>query len=315
MGSLFSALGPRFTFWFFRKVLTTVSRRSSNAKGVQKNVKIIRQNVETAYADASVDQQRAIIDAVVTAMPEAMAELMLQPYWRQHGEALTRHNLDAPWMQPYARNERQAIFVLGHFLGWEPNIMTLSRHLRHVHAAYAPPKNPLLEPFFAQHRLATGATWTMLPRDLKGLQARLAKAFAGGSSLLYVLDAPLPGPMLPFMGLTSPTTLRPYQTAVDAGVPIIPLKMGRELGTLRFWIEAQEPLFATGKDQAAVIDLATRMNDHYSAWIREDPTQWYWTGQFFKPNRLWQRRELARAKRRAAKQECAAKQTLDKRSS
>ena len=292
-GRLFSCLGPRFTFAFFTLFSTRLLRKYSN-------VKLITKNVILAFPDKSQKDQKKLIEDVVRARPLALAELMLQNYWRQHGYKVTQHNLDVDWLQPYARNDKQAIFALGHFSGWEPNIMQLSRHLQGIHGVYAAPKNTLLEPYFRERRTDFSGHWTLHPRDMKGLQALLAKKCAEGRSILYVLDAPLPGPMLPFLGLESPTTLRPYQLAARAGIPIIPVKYGRDRHRIGFWIEVQQPIFAKGKTYEDIVALATQMNDHYTAWILENPDQWYWTGQFFQPNRRWKAVEDARKRRQAS---------------
>lgn len=299
-GRVFSALGPRFTFWFFSGVLTVPIRKSSNETLISKNVSL-------AFPDMAGADQAALVDKIVRELPRAMAELMLQNFWRRAGDRVTRHNLDAPWLQPYARNEKQALFLLGHFSGWEANIMMLSKKLSGVHAVYAPPKNLLLETYFNERRTDFSGNWTLYPRDQKGLQRLMARKCAEGRSLLYALDAPLPGPMLPFMGQTSPTALRPYELAAKAGMPVIPLKCGRDRDKIGFWIEAQDPIFAKGTSDDDIRDLAIRMNDHYSDWIRENPDHWYWTGQFFQPNKRWE----ARSKRKTAAKKTPPKQNAN----
>ncbi len=285
----FSFLGPRFTFWAFQRVGRALVGRSSN-------VGLVRKNVDLVFPDRTAEARERLVQQIAGDLPLAIAELWLQPYWRRRSEALTRHNLDADWLQPFARNERQAVFLLGHFSGWEANIMTLSRHIRNVTGIYAPPKNALLEPYFRERRTDLSGNWTLYPRDMKMLQRRLTKEFAQGKSLIYALDAPLPGPMLPFLGLTSPTALRPYELAAKAGAPIIPLQYGRDRAGIGFWISALEPLYAKSAAPEHVRDLATRMNALYSDWIRANPDQWYWTGRFFRPNPQWEARNQKRGK-------------------
>lgn len=289
---VFSALGPRFTFWLFRMIVVRPYRRSSPAK-------VVRRNVDLAYAQSTQAERDSIVDGVTSTLPMAMVELLLQPYWYRHSERLTTHNLDADWLQPYLKNEKQAMFLIGHFSGWEPNIVTLSRHIQQAVGIYAPPKNALLEPYLREKRVAPGSTFTLYPRDRRGLQGELAQYLKDGKSLIYALDAPLPGPMLPLLGLESPTTLRPYQMVAEVGAPIIPLKCYRVPSKIEFVIEAQEPLFAKGTQPDDIVDFATRMNAVYSAWIRETPTQWYWPNGIFRPHPIWVKRENARAARQA----------------
>ena len=108
--------------------------------------------------------------------------------------------------------------------GWG---IIFSRYLKNGIGVYAPPRNPLLEAHFRDGRIVNHDYWTLYPRDLKGLQEKLAQAvIEDGSSLIYALDAPLPGPMLPFLGLKSPTALKPYELAAKVGMPIIPFAQG-----------------------------------------------------------------------------------------
>ena len=286
---LFCLLGPRLTFAFFGWVGRRQYPKSSPAK-------VVRANVEKVYVDAPEAEREAIIEGVYKTVPLAMAEFMLQPYWKRHGPRLTTHNLDQEWLQPYLRNEKNAVFLLGHLAGWEAGAQMLSRQLQNCLAVYAPPKNALLETHFRDGRIVADSTWQMMPRDLQGLQRKLASSIRDGSSLLYLLDAPLPGPMLPFLGHTSPTALKPYELAAKNGVPLIPVRTGRSDNGLNFTIEVEEPIFATGTSEEDIIAFATQMNGVYTRWIKERPTQWYWADKFFKPNAIWEKRMARKAK-------------------
>ena len=169
--------------------------------------------------------------------------------------------------------------------------MAMSRKISNVWVLYAPPKNPLMEPIFREQRVCPKKGWRLIPRDLHNLQGALSRHLREGGSLLYLLDTPLPGPMLPFLGLTSPTALAPYQMAARQGAPLIPLKCQFQRKGRHLQIEAQQPIFADGKGAEAAQVLATQMNAVYSDWIRERPTQWYWTGKFFEPNAQWEARK------------------------
>lgn len=285
---IFSLLGPRFTFWIIRRALLPLIRRSSTPAKILGNVK-------RAYPDATAEERQAIVDGVIWSAPETAAELMLQPYWRHNAGRILDHNFDDAWLQPYVKNEKPAMYLLGHFTGWEASVMAMSGILERVWAVYAPPKNPLMEPYFCEKRILQSRTWRLLPRDLPRLQNQLNSHVGSGGSLLYLLDAPLPGPMLPFLGLKSPTTIAPYQMAAKKGLPIIPLKCSFDQQAMRFRIEAEQPLEAKGSSAEDVIKLATDMNAVYSRWIRERPTQWYWTGKFFEPNAQWEARQKRQA--------------------
>ncbi len=287
---LFSLLGPRFTFAVFRRFMLRSYLRSRPAT-------LIRRNIDLVYADKSAGEREELVTKVAREQVGNAAELMLQDHWRRSSLRWTRHNLDADWLQPYVRNEKPALLILGHFAGWEANAMTLSRYFENVMGIYAPPKNPLLESYFRERRAVKGASWVYCPRDLPDMRARIQGHLGSGGSMLYLLDAPLPGPMLPFLDRESPTTLGPYTMAARAGIPLLPVYCGRDREGVGFWIEVQKPIYAEGRDQAAVIDFATRMNGVYSDWIRANPDQWYWTANFFRPNARWEAKRAAKAKR------------------
>lgn len=284
----FGLLGPRATYWLIQRLAGPAYRRS-------RSIPLIRRNIGLAYANESEQRREEMVQEVATAQVGNIADFLLQDTWRRSSLKWTRHNLDEDWLQPYIKNEKQALLVVGHFAGWEPNAMTLSRYFQNVMAIYAPPKNALLEPYFRERRAVTNSTWAYCPRDLPDMRARVQRHIKGGGSMFYLLDAPLPGPMLPFMGLQSPTTLGPYSLAARADIPIIPLFCGRQKTGVGFWIEAQQPIFAKGRNQSAVADFATTMNNVYSDWIRANPDQWYWTANFFQPNARWEARQAAKA--------------------
>ena len=289
---LFSFLGPRLTFWLVRRALLPVIRRSSAPAK-------IRRNINRAYPQASKAQRQAIEDKVIGSAPDTVAEFLLQPYWRRNAGRILDHNFDEAWLQPYVKNDKPALFLLGHFTGWQASLMAMSGILQQVWMVYAPPKNRLMDPYFCEKRIVPQGVkqgaWRLLPRDLPGLHKQLSKHVRTGGSLLYLLDAPLPGPMLPFLGLTSPTTLAPYQMAVRQQLPLIPLNCHFDQRSLRFRIAAEPPLEAKGSRAEDAVELATRMNAVYSRWIREQPTQWYWVGKFFEPNSDWEARQKRKA--------------------
>ena len=286
--AIFCLLGPRFAFGFFGWVGARLYPQSEPAK-------LVRRNVELVYADRGEEEREAIIQGIYKTLPRAMAEFILQPYWKRHGARLTQHNVDIDWAQPYLKNEKNAVFLIGHFSGWEAGVQFLSRHAKNVVGIYTAPRNPLLEPHFCEGRMVRGHSWRMYPRDLTDLQGRLTEALKAGASLIYALDAPLPGPMLPFLGLTSPTTLKPYALAAQTGAPLIPVYTRREANDQAFCVELEPPIFAKGASNADIIALATEMNQVYTRWIFKDPTHWYWTDKFFIPNKRWQERQAVKA--------------------
>ena len=275
-------LGPRISYGLFRRFLRPRLAKSGP-------VATIERNIEQVFQDREPEFRHALKERVVDGMSDAMTEFALQDFWHRRSLQSTEHNLDAPWLQPYLRNEKPAIYLIGHFQGWEVNILTLTGFVRNVLGIYRPPKNPLLEVYFRDRRTVDRSGMDLVPRDYKGLGKRLAGHLASGGSLMYALDAPLPGPMLPFLGLKSPTTLVPYGLAAQHKVPIIPLKCGKR-GQGRFFIEVLDPLFAGGETAEDIEALAVQMNAIYSDWIREMPEQWYWADKFFIPNDRWEAR-------------------------
>lgn len=84
------------------------------------------------------------------------------------------------------------------------------------------------------------------------------------------------GQLVPFFGRNAMTAVGPAGLAIKFGCDLVPTRIER-LGAVRFRITTfaairPDPAIAAGKDQ--MIDMMSRVNQHFEAWIREKPSEW-----------------------------------------
>lgn len=103
---------------------------------------------------------------------------------------------------------------------------------------------------------------------------------AGGTvGLLCDLEVRrLAGEFVPFFGRAALTMTAPAALARAHRVPLIPVRCVKPPGSQRYRLSVDEPLAwnAALERREATIDLLTRVNARFEAWIRETPEQWAW---------------------------------------
>ena len=112
----------------------------------------------------------------------------------------------------------------------------------------------------------------LLPRG-PGHTGALRRHLQSGRSLLVMLDQrPLHGEWLPLLGRSSLTPLGAARLAGALSAPLVPVRSLRLPGPrVRF-----EVSFAEAIRPGPAAEMMATLNQHYEAWIREVPEQWFW---------------------------------------
>jgi KDO2-lipid IV(A) lauroyltransferase len=109
----------------------------------------------------------------------------------------------------------------------------------------------------------------------------LLEALALGRPVALLADMEvrrLAGTFLPFFGVPALTMTAPAALARSSGCAILPMRCYLPRGATRYRVCFDPPLSIDAKlpRKEATIDLTSRLNAVYEAWIRETPEQWAW---------------------------------------
>ena len=137
--------------------------------------------------------------------------------------------------------------------------------------------SPLSNPFVHQLvRKARPDAWVEQAERDQATRS-LVRCLQSGRSVGLLADQRYEGgELVPFFGLDAKTAVGPARLAIKFGCDLVPTRVER-IGPVRFRITtfaAIRPDPAIAGDQEQAIDMMSRVNRHFEAWIKEKPSEW-----------------------------------------
>jgi len=119
------------------------------------------------------------------------------------------------------------------------------------------------------------------PRHLAGI--RCLKALGDGEMVCILIDQHFPaGVQVPFFGHAARTGLGAAMLALRSGAPLLPLRV-RILPGDRYEMTFEEPVEGpAGREREDLVATMGSLTARIEAWIREDPSQWFWVHRRWK---------------------------------
>jgi KDO2-lipid IV(A) lauroyltransferase len=229
----------------------------------------IEKNLDRIYPDldhaARKDLIRAVADNFGRVMvEEGMMDRLIDdpgrfhpsgPGWRAYQDAIARG--DGP------------IVVTAHYGNWE-GIRAVSKGLgRDLPAVYRPHNNPYYNAdFVASLEVLSPLNF---PKGGEGTKALLKHVKQGGAAFILIDQKQTGAPLIDFLGHPAETTLTAAKLARGATHPLFPAISRRRADGLSFDVIFGEPI-----PDAAAEDRIRAANTALSAWIEEEPGQWFW---------------------------------------
>lgn len=174
-------------------------------------------------------------------------------------------------LEDIAADDRQAIFVSGHFGNWEAMGAVIRSHGVRFGAVYRAPNNALVDRRIIELR-GGAMTRLQIPKGKRGGRD-LINALRNGYSLTMLVDQKLnDGIEVPLLGYPAMTPPAAGRLAKKFGIPLIPIQLTRKPGA-RFTVTVHEPIMP---GDSSVEELTTRLNDVLGDFILARPEQWLW---------------------------------------
>lgn len=244
----------------------------------KRNAAVLR-NLEAVFPEKSAAEREAIADACWRHFASIVLHFL-------HG---TRKNLDESTGEVIFEGEAQlarakaagngVVLVTAHFGDWERGISMLSLLPPPITVVARDLDNRLLDRDLFRARIRADVEIIDRRRAARALIRTLEKK---GTVAVLPDQAvkPREGILVPFLGRPAWTTPAPARLAARSGAPILCAYLITEGDDLRVVLD--EPMFATGEDDAAIEELTRRMNDSISAQIRKRPELWLWMHERWK---------------------------------
>ncbi len=111
----------------------------------------------------------------------------------------------------------------------------------------------------------------VLQKGARGMRQLVRHVARGGFVMILVDQRNSGAPFLDFLGHPAETVTAAADIAHRTGAALIPARTVRNVRERRFDVTFEPPV--TGDDPVAMMQV---VNDRISAWIEEDPEQWFW---------------------------------------
>jgi len=255
--ALFASVGPR----------TSNHRRAVN-------------NLTLAMPDLSNATRTTVLDQMWRNLGRVAAEYAHLPQLLSEPGRVTFEGMDK--CLAVMREGRGGFLLSAHYGNWEM-ANAFGRHLGLRQANFHRPlANAGIEKLYLDCRAGT-VTGPLVPHSDKTLELAV-RLIKGRSYIGMLVDHKVnEGPRLPFVGRLAHTNPLPAILARRLRVPILVGRVIRLEGA-HFRFECQPvDVERTDDRRADVLTTTRRINDVLSDWIREQPEQWCWVHNRWKP--------------------------------
>ncbi|MEM9138329.1 MAG: hypothetical protein AAGB15_00735 [Pseudomonadota bacterium] len=162
-----------------------------------------------------------------------------------------------------------AILVTAHYGNWEAARLAALRAGCETGIIYRAFNNRYLDRFTMDLIPCCGEP--VLQKGPRGMRQLVAHVARGGFVMVLVDQRNSGAPFLDFLGHPAETVTVAADLARRTGAALIPARAIRDLDQARFTVQFERAI--TGEDTESTMQL---VNDRISAWISENPEQWFW---------------------------------------
>jgi len=184
----------------------------------------------------------------------------------------------------------EAVYILaGHFANFE----ICPRAAKHLGATLyvlaRGPNNKILDRALKRWR----GDATTLDKGYDGMMAVSHVLRKKGAAAQMIDQRQIDGIPVTFFGQTAMTNSAPARVSLHLNVPVNMCRVVRT-GGVNFKLIFEEPIHPerSGDRDADIKALTQRYTDRIEAWVRDDPSQWFWVHSRW-PNELYRQTELA----------------------
>lgn len=177
-------------------------------------------------------------------------------------------------IKAFGHTKKPAVFVTAHLANWEIAGYVAAQLGPPLTGLYTPLQNPWLDRMLYRYRLVLGCG--MVNRD-RAARVMLRSLEAGRSIGLIVDQRVDSGKPLAFFGHDKLTTLVPASLALRFGCELLPIRVERLEGAARFRVTVYEPVEPDDEalsEEAKLVQMMSKINGLFEAWIRERPQDW-----------------------------------------
>jgi len=240
-----------------------------------KSEKTLNENLEKFLSSYNEEQKKNIKKKMWSNYGKTFVEYLFLNKFRKNNSHIDLKGKKI--LQSIIDENKQVIFVSGHFANFELMSMELTRETINLATIYRPLNNLFLNPFMEYVRRKYVCR-NQIKKGIAGVKDSINYLKKNYSIALMIDQRVSEGKRLPFFDHMALTTTLPTQLAIKFNLEIVPIYIKRNLDD-SFEMEILKPI-ALNKNEDLIsqkINTTIKLNKILEEMISRDPGQWIWT--------------------------------------
>ncbi len=234
---------------------------------------IINNNIKKAFPDYSSKEFNRIKSSMWNNYGRVFAEFMFMHEFRSGKLSQNIEIVGQNILENIKSNNKQVIFISGHFSNFELMAMHLEKSGINLCAIYRPLNNIFLNKFMERIRKKYICK-NQIKKGIGGLKKLIFFKNKNLSTALMIYQRVSEGFLSNFFNEKALTTTIPAQLLKKFNIPIVPIYIERVDG-LKFKIYINEPVFFSKETSIKII--TDELNNILEKMIKKKPDQWIWS--------------------------------------
>ena len=235
--------------------------------------RIIHSNIKRVYPNINMKQITNITNLMWNNYGRVFAEFMFMHEFRSGKLSQNIEIVGQNILENIKSNNKQVIFVSGHFSNFELMAMHLEKSGINLCAIYRPLNNIFLNKFMERIRKKYICK-NQIKKGIGGLKKLISFKNKNLSTALMIDQRVSEGILSNFFNEKALTTTIPAQLVKKFNIPIVPLYIERVDG-LKFKIYINEPIFFS--KETSIKTITDELNKILEKMVIKKPDQWIWS--------------------------------------
>ena len=235
--------------------------------------RIIHSNIKRVYPNINMKQITNITNLMWNNYGKVFAEFMFMHEFRSGKLSQNTEIVGQNILENIKSNNKQVIFVSGHFSNFELMAMHLEKSGINLCAIYRPLNNIFLNKFMERIRKKYICK-NQIKKGIGGLKKLISFKNKNLSTALMIDQRVSEGILSNFFNEKALTTTIPAQLVKKFNIPIVPIYIERVDG-LKFKIYINEPVFFS--KETSIKTITDELNKILEKMVIKKPDQWIWS--------------------------------------
>ena len=263
---LFKILGPSLSSRLSGKIFEKIGP-------FFRSKKIIHSNIKRVYPNIEIKQITNIANLMWNNYGRVFAEFMFMHEFRSGKLSQNIEIVGQNILENIKSNNKQVIFISGHFSNFELMAMHLEKSGINLCAIYRPLNNIFLNKFMERIRKKYICK-NQIKKGIGGLKKLISFKNKNLSTALMIDQRVSEGILSNFFNEKALTTTIPAQLVKKFNIPIVPIYIERVDG-LKFKISINEPVFFS--KETSIKTITDDLNKILEKMVIKKPDQWIWS--------------------------------------